>query len=52
MNGARFYGLPVSTTRITLEKRPWSVPEQLGEGGNAVVPFAAGEELAWKLVQS
>jgi dihydroorotase len=52
LNGPRFYGLPVNATRITLERRPWRVPEQLVHAGNVLVPFAAGEELAWKLVES
>jgi dihydroorotase len=52
LNGPRFYGLPVNTGRITLEKRAWRVPEQLGNAGDALVPFAAGESLAWKLAES
>jgi dihydroorotase len=52
LNGPRFYGLPANATQITLERRPWRVPEQLVHAGNVLVPFAAGEELAWKLVES
>lgn len=52
VNGAKFYGLPVNTSRITLDRRPWQVPEQLGGGRNTIVPFAAGEELTWKLGES
>jgi len=25
------------------------VPEHIGEGGNAIVPFRAGESLRWRL---
>jgi dihydroorotase len=50
VNGARFYGLPVNETRITLEKQSWRVPEVLGGADRALVPYAAGESLAWKLV--
>jgi len=50
VNGARFYGLPVNTTRITLEKQSWQVPALLEYADNALVPYAAGEKLEWKLV--
>lgn len=49
VNGARFYGLPVNASHITLEKQPWQVPEALSFDGDAIVPFAAGEQLDWKL---
>jgi dihydroorotase len=52
VNGARFYRLPVNTTRITLEKQAWRVPEELRYAHNTLVPFAAGEELEWKLVEA
>lgn len=50
VHGAAFYGLPVNQSTITLEKQEWRVPEQLGEGGDAIVPMRAGETLSWKLV--
>lgn len=52
LNGARFYGLPVNSTHITLEKQSWQVPEALPCDGDAIVPFAAGEPLDWKLSDS
>ena len=52
MNGPRFYGLPVNTTRITLEQTPWRVPALLPYADNALVPYAAGEDLDWKLVEA
>ena len=51
LNGARFYGLPVNDTHITLEKRAWEVPEALPFGEDVLVPHAAGESLAWKRVE-
>ena len=52
VNGPRFYGLPVNTTRITLEQTPWRVPALLPYADNALVPYAAGEDLDWKLVEA
>jgi dihydroorotase len=52
VNGARFYGLPVNTTRVTLEKESWRVPEELRDSHNVLVPFAAGEDLEWKLAET
>lgn len=49
-NGPRFYGLPVNASTVTLEKRSWEVPALLGGGDQALVPFAAGDSLPWKLV--
>jgi dihydroorotase len=41
--GARFYGLPLNQTRITLTRADLVVPERCGE----VVPFQAGATLRW-----
>ena len=49
-NGPRFYGLPLNEGTVTLEKTGVAVPALIGEGENALVPFHAGETLAWKLV--
>jgi dihydroorotase len=51
MNGARFYGLPVNETRITLEQQSWQVPDVLRYADQELVPYGAGDHLAWKLVQ-
>lgn len=49
-NGARFYGLPENGEKITLERRPWRVPDAFPLGGGAeVVPLKAGQEMAWAL---
>jgi dihydroorotase len=44
INGPRFYGLPVNEETITLEKVATFVPNEIG----GVVPFHAGEALAWR----
>lgn len=52
LNGPRFYGLPANASRITLEKQSWEVPSVLHFGSRELVPYAAGERLAWKLVDA
>ncbi len=49
VNGARFYGLPPNEGTVTLERRTWTVPPICSDGDTAVVPFRAGETLAWRL---
>jgi dihydroorotase len=48
-HGARFYGLPLNTGTVTLERAPVTVPDRIGSGDTAVVPFLAGETLGWRL---
>ena len=52
VNGARFYNLSVNMTRITLEKQSWQVPDVLRYADQELVPYGAGERLAWKLVEA
>jgi dihydroorotase len=49
LNGPAFYRLPVNEDHITLRRAAWNVPERVGEGDLAVVPFHAGETLRWRL---
>jgi len=49
LNGPAFYRLPVNQRRVTLRREPWTVPERLGDGDNALAPFRAGETLRWRL---
>ena len=44
-HGPNFYGLPLNTGTVTLERGETLVPERVGE----VVPFHAGETLGWRL---
>jgi dihydroorotase len=50
-NGPAFYGLPPNEARVTLRREPFQVPQRIGEGENAVVPFRAGETLRWRLLE-
>ncbi len=50
-NGPDFYRLPRNSTRVTLEKVQWQVPEAFEfAGGDSLVPLRAGESLAWRFV--
>ncbi|WP_454883853.1 dihydroorotase [Sphingomonas oryzagri] len=49
-NGPRFYGLPLNEARVTLERADVRVPDRIGDGALAVVPFHAGERIGWRLV--
>ena len=48
-HGPRFYGLPLNTDRIVLERNPQPVPERIAASGAIISPFHAGETLAWRL---
>ena len=50
LNGPSYYGLPVNNEKITLQKKPWLVPESYSFGGEVVIPFRAGETMPWKLI--
>lgn len=49
-HGANFYGLPLNQGTVTLERTEVAVPERIGDGETAVVPFHAGETLGWRVV--
>ncbi len=47
--GADFYGLPRHDDTITLVKEPWTPPQVYEFGDGALVPYRAGESIAWRL---
>lgn len=48
--GADFYGLDRNSSTITLIKEDWTVPQSIHlEDGSQIVPFAAGQTIAWTL---
>jgi dihydroorotase len=47
--GADFYGLPRHDERITLVKESWKAADSYEFGGGAVIPYRAGESIAWRL---
>jgi dihydroorotase len=48
-HGADFYGLPRNKDKITLVKESWQVPESMPYAGNELIPFRAGQTMAWKI---
>ncbi|WP_294912703.1 dihydroorotase [Tatumella sp. UBA2305] len=50
LNGPQFYGLPVNTDTVTLQRNPWTVPESVTAGDDVLIPFLAGETLNWSVV--
>jgi len=47
--GADFYGLPRHADSITLIKDPWVAPPAYDFGDGTLVPYRAGESIAWRL---
>lgn len=47
-HGPRFYGLPLNTGTITLERAATLVPDDLPAADCRIVPFQAGETLGWR----
>ena len=47
--GAQFYGLPVNSGSVTLERREWTVPASLQFGAEQLVPLRAGETVPWTI---
>jgi len=47
--GAAFYGLPRNAGTIVLERTDVEVPGELVFGGDALVPFRAGETVRWRI---
>ena len=48
--GPAFYGLPVNTDQLTLQRREWTLPLELPLANASVVPLNAGETLQWQVV--
>ena len=49
-HGADFYRLPRNDDKITLELQSWLVPQQFGDGPEAIVPLRAAKTVPWRLV--
>ena len=47
--GPNFYALPRNQERVTLERSPWTPPASYPFANDELVPFRAGETLAWRL---
>ena len=52
-HGPDFYGLPRNTDTVTLVKESWTIPEEIMlPTGEPIVPFHAGQSVAWKMKAS
>lgn len=49
LNGPAFYGLPPNENRVTLDRADLAVPDDVVVDGDRIIPFGAGETLAWRL---
>jgi len=49
LNGPAYYNLPVNTSKVTLTKETWQVPDKYDFGGESVIPLRAGQTINWKL---
>ncbi|HEY2145156.1 MAG TPA: dihydroorotase [Steroidobacteraceae bacterium] len=47
--GADFYGLPRHSDTITLINEPWVPPAAYDFGDGTLIPYRAGEPIAWRL---
>lgn len=47
--GADFYHLPRNTTKLTLTRQAWTVPDHYPFGEGTIVPFYAGQSVAWQI---
>jgi dihydroorotase len=51
-NGADFYGVPRNEGSVTLVREAWECPAEYEFGGDVVVPFYAGQDIPWKVVEA
>jgi dihydroorotase len=54
LNGPRHYRLPPNEERITLEKSPWTAPQEVNVDGpdERALIYRGGETIEWKVVSS
>ena len=48
LHGPAFYGLKPNPRKIILERKPTIIPETLDIMNTTIIPFHAGETLAWR----
>lgn len=48
--GAKFYGVPINDSTVTLERKEWTLPNELEMNGAALIPLDAGQALNWRLI--
>jgi len=50
LHGPAFYGLPVNTDTVTLERVEVTVPQELPLAGSTIVPWHGGQTIGWRFV--
>lgn len=50
--GATFYGLSINTTERTLIKKPQTIAHDFDYSGGKIIPFMAGQTLAWQIADA
>ncbi len=48
--GSRFYDLPTHQDSIVLQRSEWQVPAQYPFGEGTLIPYRAGENIAWRML--
>jgi len=48
-HGLKFYGLPLNEGTMTLTKKEQKVPERMTLSETDIIPFHAGEMMAWSV---
>ncbi|WEN15905.1 dihydroorotase [Rhodanobacter sp. AS-Z3] len=51
-HGPDFYRLPRNTDRITLDRKPWMVPDEYPLAASTCRPMRAGESVAWSMLEA
>jgi dihydroorotase len=52
LNGPKHYKMPPNEERITLEKSPWTAPEEVKVAGpdERAIVYRGGETIEWRVV--
>ena len=48
--GPDFYGLPRNTSKVSLQRQAWTLPESLPFGQASLKPLRAGETVEWRFI--
>ncbi len=52
LHGPAFYRRQPSEARVTLRREAWTVPDEYVFGDATVVPFMAGQAMAWRVLEA
>ena len=46
-HGAKFYGLPLNSGKLRLDRKPTAIPEYFAFNGGKLIPMRAGQVVPW-----